>query len=73
MKTQGGSLVRAAGDKGSPEACAIWEGPMPPKDDRPVKDKPERPCARCGKRFQLTVKRHLLCASCFRLGNSGMG
>lgn len=28
-------------------------------------DRPRRPCARCGKKFQPTLQRRLLCASCF--------
>lgn len=28
-------------------------------------DKPERPCARCGKRFAPTIRRRLLCYGCF--------
>ena len=72
LKTQRGRLIPAAGDTGSPLDRAIWEGPMPPRNDRPLKYKPERPCARCGRRFRPTVKRQLLCSECFRRGDAGM-
>ena len=72
LKTRRGRLIRAAGDTGSPQDGAIWEGSMPPRNDRPLKYKPERPCARCGRRFRPTVKRQLLCSGCFRRGDAGM-
>ena len=28
-------------------------------------DHPERPCARCGRKFKPTIKRRLLCGPCF--------
>ena len=73
LKTQGGGLTRAAGDTGNDEDRAAWQGPIhSPRDDPPLKDKPERPCTRCGKSFQPTLKRRLLCAGCFRRGDAGM-
>ena len=46
---------------------------MPPLNDgRPLKDKPERACARCGRGFRPTVKRRLMCSGCFRRGDGGM-
>lgn len=38
--------------------------------DRPL-DKPERPCAQCGRKFQPTAMRRMLCASCFSRSSSG--
>ena len=48
---------------------SIYEGPMPPVHTRDpaLEDKPKRPCARCGNRFQPTTKRRMLCLRCFRL------
>lgn len=40
------------------------------RDKLPV---PERPCASCGDMFQPTVKRRLLCDSCFSETGSGTG
>ena len=36
--------------------------------DRPV-DRPPRPCSRCGKEFKPTLKRRMLCGSCFSYAN----
>ena len=45
-----------------------------PSRDAPLKGKdgerkPKRPCCRCGKDFQPTVKRRLLCSQCFDYAN----
>ena len=37
--------------------------------DRPI-GRPERPCARCGNKFQPTQRRRLLCLGCFSGGHS---
>ena len=47
---------------------AIWKGPMGKRargGGETAIDKPERPCSRCGKQFKPTVRRRMLCASCF--------
>ena len=36
--------------------------------DHPL-DRPERACANCGKRFQPTIKRRLLCNGCWKGGD----
>ena len=33
--------------------------------DKPDPSRPERPCACCGRRFQPTTRRRMLCAECF--------
>ena len=33
--------------------------------DTPLPDKPERPCSRCEKIFQPTIRRRLLCWYCY--------
>ena len=33
--------------------------------DKPDPSRPERPCARCGNRFQPTLRRRMLCLHCF--------
>ena len=38
----------------------------------PPLDKPKRPCAGCGRRFQPTVKRRMLCTECYRRGEAPM-
>ena len=38
--------------------------PALPPDGRTVRGKP-RPCARCGRKFQPTIKRRMLCAECY--------
>ena len=43
----------------------VFEGRLPSPKTDPRLDKPKRPCARCGRRFQPTVKRRMLCAGCF--------
>ena len=35
-------------------------------DDQPDPDRPERPCNACGRTFQPTLRRRLLCAGCYR-------
>lgn len=35
-------------------------------------DRPRRPCSRCGKRFQPTIKRRMLCAYCFENADEWM-
>ena len=48
---------------------AVFEGRVvPPNRDPELADKPKRRCARCGKRFQPTAKRRMLCKHCFGLG-----
>lgn len=32
----------------------------------------ERPCARCGKTFETTVQRRMLCGQCFRGADGGL-
>lgn len=47
---------------------AIWKGPMGNRargGGDPTLDCPKRPCAKCGRKFQPTLKRRMLCASCF--------
>ncbi len=41
------------------------------KYDVPI-DKPPRPCACCGKAFQPTIRRRLLCEWCFLYGDGGL-
>ncbi len=36
--------------------------------DPPI-DKPPRPCSRCGKTFQPTVRRRMLCEWCYTRGD----
>ena len=49
---------------------AVFEGRMPPAHNQDPTDKSQerRPCTRCGRKFQPTHKRWLLCARCFGLG-----
>ena len=49
---------------------AVFEGRMPPAHNQDPTDKSQerRPCARCGQRFQPTLRRVMLCARCFGLG-----
>ena len=35
------------------------------KGDRPDPDRARRPCASCGRKFQPTLRRRLLCLYCF--------
>ena len=35
----------------------------------PLKDRPKRKCSNCGRTFQPTVQRRMLCASCYRRGD----
>ena len=51
-------------------------GPVPGYNgDRPLAGRSKRPCSSCGKLFQPTLARRLLCAYCFKGGhkNSGSG
>ena len=52
------------------EMNAIEPGPHP-TGDRPLPDRPERPCSRCGKTFQPTLKRRMLCVGCFARATGG--
>ena len=44
------------------------DAPEPWAKDLPI-DRPKRACARCGKEFQPTGKRRMLCAECFSVAN----
>ena len=46
-------------------SAGVFEGPLPSPKTDPRLDRPKRPCACCGRRFQPTVRRRLLCAGCF--------
>ena len=47
-------------------------GPVPGyHGDRPLPHAPERPCSRCRKRFQPTLRRRMLCAPCFGKASGG--
>ena len=59
--------ARPAGELPS-QKYAIFEGEMPrahKMGDPPDTTRRKRPCCRCGKRFQPTLKRLMLCLSCF--------
>ena len=58
----------AAGERPrmSPGQLESDEVPAPHRGWDPKIDKPKRPCANCGARFQLTVKLRMLCRECFR-------
>lgn len=63
-----GRLIRAAGEHPALEN-AVYGGPMAfQRTDLARRDRPPRPCSRCGKRFQPTIKRLKLCLCCFRQG-----
>ena len=36
-------------------------------------DRPKRRCSNCGRKFQQTTKRYLLCADCFSKSDSPYG
>lgn len=56
------------------ERRAEFRGPMPRVGlDPELKDRPERPCARCRKNFQPTARRRVLCTTCFGYANSDAG
>ena len=52
------------------ELNAIHPDPMR-TGDRPI-ERPERPCSRCRKMFQPTLKRRMLCAGCFNGDRGGL-
>ena len=52
------------------ETRAVDPAPLR-QGDRPLPDRPERPCSRCGKMFQPSLKRRMLCASCFGRATGG--
>ena len=63
--------ARPAGEAPA-QKYAVYDGPMPRTHtytDSPDKTRAKRPCARCGKRFQPTLKRLMLCLSCFTGGH----
>ena len=39
--------------------------------DRPLPNRPARPCSRCGRTFEPTLKRRMLCKGCFSGGDGG--
>ena len=70
---------RAADGRQLAAGCRPWgedwdfvdvEGPTRHNPGDPEIDKPERPCSRCGKRFQPTVRRRVLCDGCFKAADS---
>ena len=42
------------------------------RTDLPDAARPERPCALCGRSFQPTARRRMLCAGCFGRASSTM-
>lgn len=64
-------LIGAAEPLRSPEAEAKTKKrarqPQAHSQDKKI-DRPKRPCACCGNRFQPTVRRRMLCARCFNGG-----
>ena len=59
-----GEMPRSRADAG------VYKGPMPsPSKDVRLK-RPKRPCSRCGTAFQPTVRRRLLCGTCFGWASS---
>ena len=57
---------RAVGEPARGQASAgVYQGAMPtPSKDVKLK-RPKRPCSRCGVKFQPTIKRRMLCATCY--------
>ncbi|WP_199252586.1 hypothetical protein [Chachezhania sediminis] len=49
---------------GHPAEVPVAEAPLARKLDQPL-NRPERPCARCGRMFQPTTRRLILCHGCF--------
>lgn len=65
--------LRAAADTGSDEDRLIDEGPLGrAHQDVPLEGVPPRRCAKCGRRFQPTVRRRMLCAGCYGNADSSM-
>ena len=67
---EGGKLM-AAGESHSLRN-AVFEGPMPVRGAA----KPgavRRKCAKCGRQFRQTVKRQVLCQSCYQHASGDMG
>ncbi len=59
-------MGQVAGEKPG-QRGAVYEGKMPlPYSDPPLKDRPKRPCSKCGRKFQPTAKRRMLCEHCYR-------
>ncbi|MCY4394989.1 MAG: hypothetical protein OXC10_07640 [Rhodospirillaceae bacterium] len=68
--------ARATRLRHGPPLRPAWDGPDPTgadaefsraeTKDRPDLSRPERPCARCRRRFQPTLRRRMLCGYCFR-------
>ena len=48
----------------------VYQGPMPNDRARakPQPIAPSRPCARCGRTFEPTAARRMLCRGCFKAG-----
>ena len=62
--------LRAAGEHPVLKNAA-YDGPMPRSHrtgDPPLKGANNKPCARCRRPFQPTIRRRLLCGHCFSLG-----
>lgn len=43
----------------------VYKAPMLIPNAYPKLDRPPRPCAKCGQRFQPTERRRMRCCSCF--------
>lgn len=51
---------------------AVADTPAFGPADRPLADRPERACSKCGRQFQPTHRRRVLCHACFtRSGDDG--
>ena len=54
-------------------SAGAFDGPMPtPSKDVKLK-RPKRPCSRCGNKFQPTIRRRMLCATCYHWAGTGGG
>ena len=59
------NLIRPAGERQGQIHALVAERMGGALIDRPLADRPERRCSCCGKAFQPTQKRRLLCYGCF--------
>ena len=65
------TLRRPAGMKPEQLRATALERAAGMNADRPLPGRPERPCSACGQRFAPTLRRRLLCGSCFHRGDAG--
>ena len=58
-------LVQPAGMRPDQLAAEVRGADISLRRDRPLPDRPKRPCSNCRRPFKPTIRRRMLCPRCF--------